>query len=308
MPEEGVPCIAHQDILRVEEIIRFVCIAAKEGIKTIRLTGGEPLIHKGIIELISEISKIEGIENIALTTNGSLLPKYAHKLKEVGLSRVNISLDTLNPQQFQEITRRGKLNEALAGIDAALEAGLNPVKINVVAIRGLKQNFFDFATMSVDKPLHIRFIEYMPVGHNGGLTGCGWDSSDVVPVEEIIESINSEADKQSVPRILPLSEKFKPEGAGPANYYSFPAAEGTVGFISAISNHFCTSCNRLRLTADGKLRPCLFSDLEFDIRKPLRDGSNDDAIRDIYLQALNQKPDAHHNQKNTERNMSQIGG
>lgn len=308
MPQEGVANISHPDILRFEEIARFVRIAAQEGIKTVRLTGGEPLVRRGVVDLVREIARTPGIEDVALTTNGALLPKYAQDLKSAGLCRVNISLDTLDAEKFKMLTRRGELKETLAGIDAAFEVGFNPIKLNVVAIRGLEQNFFEFATLSVDKPLHIRFIEYMPVGHSAGLDGCGWGPSDVVPVEEIIKSINDEADKLSVPRILPLNGKLKPEGAGPADYYSFPAAEGTVGFISAISNHFCSSCNRLRLTADGKLRPCLFSDLEFDVRQALRNNASDDAIREVFLQTLSQKPDAHHNKKNTERNMSQIGG
>ena len=309
MPKDGVISISHKDILRIEEITRFVRIAAKEGIKTVRLTGGEPLVRKGIVDLVHEISEIPGIENIAMTTNGALLPKYAKDLKEAGLSRVNISLDSLDPEKFNMVTRCGKLQDVFDGIDAAFEVGFDPIKINVVAIRGLEQNFFEFAAMSVDKPLHVRFIEYMPVGHSAGLEGCGWGAEDVISAEEIIEKINATADENSVPRILPLSDMFKPEGAGPARYYSFPAAEGTVGFISAMSNHFCKTCNRMRLTADGKLRPCLFSDLEFDIRKALRENTNDDeVVRKVLREALNNKPDAHHNQEGTARNMSQIGG
>ena len=309
MPEKGIINIQHKDVLRIEEITRFVKIAAKEGVKNVRLTGGEPLVRKGVIDLIHEISEIPEIENISMTTNGALLPRYAQELKDAGLSRINISLDTLDPEKFKMVTRCGNLQEALDGIDAAFEVGFDPIKINVVAIRGLEQDFFEFATMSVKKPLHVRFIEYMPVGHSAGLEGCGWGLDDVIPAEEIIEKINATADANSIPRILPLGDALKPQGSGPARYYSFPAAEGTIGFISAMSNHFCKTCNRMRLTADGKLRPCLFSDLEFDIRSALRENEDDDeSVRKVLREALTNKPDAHHNQEGTARNMSQIGG
>lgn len=306
MPEEGVKALAHEDILRIEEIEQAVRIAAGIGIRSIRLTGGEPLVRKGVVDLVHAISKISGIENISLTTNGVLLPQMATDLKHAGLSRVNISLDTLDSDQFNRITRRGKLHQTLDGIKAALEAGFEPVKINTVTVRSLHQDYLAFARLSVDYPLHVRFIEYMPVGESAGSHGCGWDQSDVVPSKELFSSINARARAAGMDELIP-AEHDRPLGWGPAAYYKFPNALGTVGFISPLSRHFCNECNRLRLTADGKLRPCLFSDKEYDLRAALRGGTEADQ-REVFLRALKAKPDDHHDKVGTERNMSQIGG
>ena len=306
MPDDGVNQMAHDDILRIEEIEHAVRIAADMGITRVRLTGGEPLVRKGVVDLIESIKHTPGIENVAMTTNGVLLPKMAAGLKEAGLSRVNISLDTLDPDQFTMITRRGKLEDTLAGIDAALDVGFNPVKINAVAVRSLNQDYYAFARLSVDRPLHVRFIEYMPVGESSGGTGCGWGEADVVPTEELIDIINERAIADGVGALIPAGGDT-PEGWGPARYFEFADAKGTVGFISPLSRHFCSECNRLRLTADGKLRPCLFSDEEFDAREALRSG-DDTAVRAVFAEALGAKPDEHHDKVGTERGMSQIGG
>lgn len=306
MPEEGVVSLPHEEILRIEEIAHLVRIAADMGIKSVRLTGGEPLVRKGVVDLVRDVANTPGIENVSLTTNGVLLPKMADDLKRAGLSRVNISLDTLDEDQFAYITRRGRLHETLDGIEAALDAGFDPVKINAVTVRSLNQDFLAFARLSVDRPLHVRFIEYMPVGDSAGATGCGWGPQDVVPNEEVLESINDAARKAGLPELVPAGDD-KPLGWGPARYWEFPGAKGTVGFISAMSNHFCAQCNRVRLTADGKLRPCLFSDVELDVRAALRAG-DDDGVRAAFAEALRIKPDEHHNKVGTERNMSQIGG
>ena len=180
------------------------------------------------------------------------------------------------------------------------------MKINAVTVRSLNQDYLAFARLSVDRPLHVRFIEYMPVGESSGSDGCGWGPEDVVPNEEVIETINAQAREQGLPELVPAGDD-RPLGWGPARYWEFPGAKGTVGFISALSNHFCAQCNRVRLTADGKLRPCLFSDLEFDVRTPLRSG-DDDAVREVFATTLRAKPDEHHNKVGTERGMSQIGG
>lgn len=307
MPEEGVAMKAHDAMLTLEEIERMVAIASKEGIKHIRLTGGEPLVRLGITDLIASITSMDGIESVALTTNGILLPKMAEELKAAGLSRVNISLDTLDEEQYSFITRRGKLADALAGIDAALEVGFNPVKINAVVVRSLDQDVLEFAKLSLARPLHVRFIEYMPVGESAGGEGHGWTKDDTVPSEELLTTINERAKAEGLALLTPVEKDGTPQGWGPARYYSFPGAAGTVGFISALSNHFCSQCNRLRLTADGKLRPCLFSDDEFDILGALRSGSDGD-VHDIIQQALRRKPDEHHNRVGTDRKMSQIGG
>ena len=241
-----------------------------------------------------------------MTTNGVLLPKMAADLKEAGLSRVNISLDTLDPEQFKQITRRGELQQTLDGIDAALAAGFNPVKINAVAVRSLDQDYLAFAKLSIDRPLHVRFIEYMPVGESSGSHGCGWGKDDVVPSEELFETINERARAAGMDELVPAGND-RPLGWGPARYFEFPNAQGTVGFISPLSRHFCSECNRLRLTADGKLRPCLFSDDEYDVRTALRAGDNQ-AVRAVFAEALGAKPDEHHDKVGTERGMSQIGG
>ena len=195
----------------------------------------------------------------------------------------------------------------MAGIDAALEAGFDPVKLNSVVVRSLDQDVFGFARMSIDRPLHVRFIEYMPVGESAGPCGCGWGKEDVIESEELFGMINEQAVASGLGELKPAGNR-KPAGWGPARYFEFEGAKGTVGFISPLSRHFCSECNRLRLTADGKIRPCLFSDEEFDVRAALRSGEGDKAVRDVLLAALGAKPDEHHDKVGTERNMSQIGG
>ena len=231
----------------------------------------------------------------------------AAELKEAGLSRVNISLDTLDREQYARITRRDRLPDTLAGIDAALAAGLDPVKINAVTVRSLNQDFLAFAKLSIDRPLHVRFIEYMPVGESTGSDGTGWGKQDVVPSDELIATINARAAEQGLPPLKDHDGDGKPIGWGPARYYAFPGALGTVGVISPLSRHFCSECNRLRLTADGKLRPCLFSDREFDVRGALRE-EGEEAVYREFLKAIGEKPDEHHDKVGTERGMSQIGG
>ncbi|WP_165062771.1 GTP 3',8-cyclase MoaA [Adlercreutzia sp. ZJ154] len=307
MPEDGVCQLSHEDILSLEEIERLIRVAASLGIKSVRLTGGEPLVRKGVTSLVEAVTSIHGIQNVSMTTNGVLLPQMADDLKRAGLSRVNISLDTLDAEKFHLVTRVGKLEDTLAGIDAALEVGFNPVKVNAVTVRSLDQDFLEFAKLSVDRPLHVRFIEFMPIGdsESTGINGVGWGKQDVIPSDELLQIINERAARAGMPALKPADDK--PVGWGPAKYYEFPGAKGTVGFISPLSRHFCAECNRLRITADGKVRPCLFSDNEFDIREALRNGSDDD-VRDILLMALGAKPDEHHDKVGTERSMSAIGG
>ena len=245
MPEAGVETREHDEILSFEEIVRVVEVAARCGIKHLRFTGGEPLVRKGAQDLIGACKNVQGIEDVAITTNGVLLPRFASELKAAGLSRVNISLDTLDPEQFKQITRRGELQQTLDGIDAALAAGFNPVKINAVAVRSLDQDYLAFAKLSIDRPLHVRFIEYMPVGESSGSHGCGWGKDDVVPSEELFEIINERARAAGMDELVPAGND-RPLGWGPARYFEFPNAQGTVGFISPLSRHFCSECNRLR--------------------------------------------------------------
>ena len=328
MPEEGVPARAHGELLSAEEIARFVRLVAGEGIRRVRLTGGEPLVSHRIVPLIREIRSIPGIEDISLTTNGALLPKLAPQLKDAGLNRVNISLDTLDAGQFASITRLGRLEQALAGIDAALTYGFEPVKVNTVVVRRMEQDVLELAKLSLDRPIHVRFIEYMPIGDGEtiaattaapdphctpGAAGANnhlnpelWDASDIVPSDELREQI-SQAGAVAGIGALETVEGDGPSGAGPARYWHFPGAAGTVGFISAMSNHFCSQCNRLRLTADGAIRPCLFSDDEYRVREALRDG-DDKRVLAIYRDAIAHKPQEHDSVDGTRRFMSQIGG
>ena len=191
-------------------------------------------MRKGVVDLVDTITGIEGIENVSMTTNGVLLPRMIDDLKAAGLSRVNISLDTLDADQFHEITRTGRLEDTLAGIDAALAAGLNPVKVNAVAVRSLDQDFLEFAKLSIDRPLHVRFIEYMPVGDTSVDAGTGWGKEDVIPSEELFDIINERARAAGLPELRPAGAT-KPLGWGPARYFEFPDALGTVGFISPLS-------------------------------------------------------------------------
>lgn len=305
MPEEGLPWRSHSEMLSYDDIERLVRIATNFGIRRVRLTGGEPLARRGIEELIARIARIPEIEAVALTTNGALLPAKAEALKEAGLSRVNISLDTLDPHKFAQVTRRGKLEETLAGIDAALETGFDPVKINCVAVKSLDQDFTAFAKLTIDRPLHVRFIEFMPIGD----TGCGgtiWTSEDIIPSIQLMEHINTGLEAEGLPSLVP-AKNGAPVTWGPAQSFRIPGAAGTVGFITPMSNHFCGACNRVRVTADGKLRPCLFSDLEYDALGILRNGTDKD-VAEILQTAIQMKPADHVGITGTERGMSQIGG
>jgi len=315
MPPEGVPWRAPNEILTFEEIERFAEAAVEEGISKIRLTGGEPLVRKGIVDHVARLRAITGIEAIAVTTNGVLLPRYAKDLVAAGLSRVNISLDTLDPEVYKHITRGGRLEDALAGIEAAFDAGMDPVKVNGVVVRSLDQDLLSFARMTLDRPLHIRFIEYMPVGGEGEPTTGGacssetavgaWTIEDHVPSDEIVARLSAEGIAAGLGALETVARDAAPGGWGPATYYRFPGAVGTIGVISPLSHHFCAECNRLRLTADGKLRTCLFSDDELDAREVLRSGGD---VRELIRAALAAKPESHNMRVGTIRRMSQIGG
>jgi cyclic pyranopterin phosphate synthase len=302
MPPEGVPSRAHDEILRYEEIETIVRAAAGLGIHKVRLTGGEPLVRLGIVDLVQTLSRIPGIDDLSMTTNGILLPRYADDLKEAGLRRVNVSLDTLRPARYREITRQGSLEEALSGIEAAHCAGLEPVKLNAVIIRGLNDDeVVDLARKTVTDGWHLRFIEWMPVGDCPSTQG-DWETR-VVTAAEIREQVES-----AFSTLEPATVRA---GAGPARYYRVPGARGTIGFISPFSDHFCGTCNRLRLTADGQLRPCLLSGYEIDLRTPLRDGADLEEIGALLERGIVDKPGRHHLdecEQVHDRAMSQIGG
>lgn len=300
---EGVPFIAHDKILQYEEIIRVVEAAAELGITRIRLTGGEPLARKGLEHLIAGIAAIPGIRDISMTTNGVLLPQLAPRLKAAGLNRVNISLDSLKEDVYREITRVGNLSDALAGIKAALEYGLHPVKINVVLMKGVNdEEIPSFLRLALEHPLRVRFIEYMPIdAHDQEWRGR------YLPLQTVLETAREMG--------FPLSLLDKSHGGGgPAEMYSMPGALGAVGLIHPISKHFCSECNRLRLTAEGQIKPCLYWQDELSVKPVLHDR---EGIKAVLREALEYKRKKHEMsrallaQDTTEpgrRGMSAIGG
>ena len=302
MPIEGIPLLSHQDILTFEEIERVVQTAAKMGIRKIRLTGGEPLTRAGLPKLVHMIAATPGIDDISMTTNGQLLPRYADELASAGLNRVNISLDSLRPKRYRALTRVGDLAPAWRGVQAAEAAGLAPVKINSVVVRGFNDDeVVDFARLTLAEERHIRFIEVMPLGHSDL-----WAENGFVSMQEVRERIET--------ALGPLSQVGLDApviGNGPARYWRLPDAAGTLGFISPVSDHFCAGCNRLRLTADGRLLPCLLSDMEIDLRDPLRSGIDDAELKALLANAVARKPARHHLEEGehpVKREMAQIGG
>jgi cyclic pyranopterin phosphate synthase len=299
MPPEGVPWRDHSEVLTFEEIVQVVRVAAELGIRKVRLTGGEPLVRRGIVRLVAQLAAIPGIEDLSMTTNGTLLASMARDLAEAGLQRVNISLDSLDPQRFALLTRGGSLDDVRAGIEAATRAGLHPVKINTVVIRSWNDDeVVPFAEMARREGWHVRFIEFMPVGRS-----ALWTPQSFVPAEEIRARIEN--------ALGPLLSEEAPRGAGPARYYRFSEGTGTIGLIPAVSEHFCSGCNRLRLSADGRLRPCLLCDQEIDLRSVLRNGGPPSAIRERLVQAIRNKPQGHGLAKGSfphGRTMSEIGG
>jgi cyclic pyranopterin phosphate synthase len=299
MPTEGVSLIGHDDILRYEEILRVARCAAQKGITKIRITGGEPLVRKGIIDLIADLGRIPGIDDLSITTNGVLLEACAQALYQSGMRRINISLDTLDPEKYRTITRGGDINAVFAGISKARQAGFTPIKINVVAMRNVNDDeAVEFARLTMDRPVHIRFIEFMPVA---GQTM--WEEAQFISSEELQERI------RAIGTLIPLDADQK---AGPAKMFQLEGAQGKLGFITALSSHFCATCNRLRLTADGKLRTCLFSDHEIDLKPLLRGGCSDDELSSVIEQAIQSKPQRHEiheaSFKKCSRTMSAIGG
>jgi cyclic pyranopterin phosphate synthase len=302
MPPEGIRLFDHSQIMRYEEIAAFARIAAQAGIREIRLTGGEPLARLGLPDLVAMLSAIPGIEDISLTSNGLLLEKYAGALKQAGLKRVNISLDSLRPKRYDRITRGGSFEQAWRGILAAEAAGLTPIKLNAVAIRGFNDDeLADLANLAREHPWQVRFIEFMPLSDT---QECGWgpDLPDprraFMPIHEVKDRLSG----------LQLSPAAGSAGSGPAREYTFPGALGRVGFISPLSQHFCQECNRVRLTADGYLRLCLLSDLEIPILPALRRGED---LLPLLEQAVGMKPSGHElvqNQRPLNRCMTQIGG
>lgn len=289
MPEKGIPKLEHEEVLTIEEYIKIVEVFRKLGITKVRITGGEPLVKKGVLDLISGI-KEAGIKEIAMTTNGLLLKNKVKKLKEAGLNRVNISLDSLKEEKYRDITRGGNLQDVLDSIEECKENGISPIKINTVIMRNFNLNEFkDFVDLTKTEDISVRFIELMPIG----------------------EAIQYKDDFVSNDELLSLYKELKPmeskDISSPAKYYKLPNSKGNIGFINPMSCNFCGACNRVRLTSSGKLLMCLHSNILIDLLKPLREGKN---IEKIIIDAIDEKPEKHHllEGEYNKTDMNEIGG
>lgn len=350
MPEEGAPVAPRDEILTYEELERLIRIAVELGMTKIRLTGGEPLVRKDILTLVQKIGAIPGLQDLSITTNGYLLSRYAADFAKAGVNRVNISLDTLRPDRFTRIARRGSLDEVLAGVHAAQEAGMTPLKINCVAMRGWNDDeVVEFAKWTLEQPFDVRFIELMPINWSKGddsmnsyyalaapqgyqpdqkiqlyadasaksfRTAFHTKDADLqtgqLDARELRRAfISAQEIRERIEAVLGRMDPAEVITNGPANSFRLPGALGTTGFISQITNDMCVRCNRLRLTADGYLRPCLMADGEVDLRSLLRSGASDDAIAERFRVTVRHKPKEHRledGQAPVGRNMSQLGG
>ena len=290
MPEEGICKKPHDAMLTEEEMIRAVEVAASLGVKKLRITGGEPLVKRNILSICEKAAAVEGISEVCITTNGTMLSQYAQPLKEAGVKRINLSLDTLDPEKYTRITRRGSLADAMAGLHAALDAGFEKIKINAVLIGGFNDDeILPLAELTKRYPIDVRFIELMPIQDHDEFGEAAF-----IPCKKIIEQL---------PEAIP-----QPRDGGVARLYRLPGALGNVGLISPLSDHFCASCNRIRLTADGKLKPCLHSGDEFSIK-----GLSREEMLEEFRRAILAKPSchgalSHASRSQAGRNMNQIGG
>ena len=290
MPADGVCKRDHSEMMDLEEIAMAVCAAAELGITKVRITGGEPLVKNGIVDICKVIADTDGIEEVCITTNGIKLPELAKPLRQAGVSRLNISLDTLNPDKFAYITRNGKLEDALSGIDAALNSGFDKIKLNAVLIGGFNDDEIeDLASLTLKYPLDMRFIEMMPMYDSGD-----FGAEAFIPYTVVTEKL---------PQLIPLEKD-----GSVAKLYTLPDALGNIGLISPVSAHFCRECNRIRLTSDGKLKPCLHSSVEFPVK-----GLSYDEMKEVFKKAIYAKPEWHGqldyiNRSKAERNMNEIGG
>lgn len=297
-PAKGLRQFEKSDMLAVREIARIVQATHRYGLKKARITGGEPLMRKDLTALITAIKQRVGIHDLSLTTNGIMLADMAEGLKAAGLDRVNISLDTMDPERYRMMTRGGDVRRVWNAIEEAEHKGLVPVKLNVVPIRGMNDDEIEaFARLTFERDYHVRFIEYMP------MNGKAWNRDLCVPSEEIMTRVSA------LGRLVPL--EFR--GNGPSRNYRIDGARGVIGFISAMSDHFCGWCNRIRLTATGMLRPCLFSNVEVDLKTPLRNGASDEELGRLIGCAVAAKPGGHRLHESDRRivncgSMSQIGG
>ena len=300
MPEAGVTHIAHGEILRYEEMLRVAAAACRLGIRKIRVTGGEPLVRRGIVDFIANLVSLPEQPEVVLTTNGLLLAEHAAALKNAGLSRVNISLDTLRPERFLELTRRTGLDRVLAGIHAAEQAGLLPIKLNMVVFRDFNADeIVDFAKLTLEHPWDVRFIEFMPASGDQD-DAC----SEGLPMDEIRGRLLSIGELQALPR--------RQNSAGPAEMFRLPQGRGRIGLIPSVSGRFCADCNRLRVMADGRVRGCLFDDQETDLKPALRSDLDDNALEELLLAAACARPEKNRTRSKSflpaNRRMHGIGG
>ena len=294
MPEQGLPDKGHASLLRVEEMLRLLSLFRAYGIDKLRITGGEPLVSRQLLPLLAALAPLD-FTDIALTTNGQLLPQLAARLKAHGVLRLNISLDTLDAECFAQITRNGRLEDTLNGINAALKAGFLPVKVNCVLMRGVNDyEIQDIALLAKDRPLSVRFIEFMPIGADSI-----WSEQNFLSIAWAKQKL------AALGEFMPYQEQY---GNGPAEVFTIPGYAGSIGFIDAVSGHFCQSCNRLRLTADGLLYPCLHSPSYIDLLTPLRAGAEDAKLMRLIEQAVKEKPPQHEEWGAQRRKMSTIGG
>jgi cyclic pyranopterin phosphate synthase len=301
MPAEGVQFKPHSTILSFEEIERFARLAAEMGICEVRLTGGEPLVRKGVCDLVGMLARVPGITDLAMTTNAILLADCAEDLRAAGLNRLNISLDTLDPEKFHRITRRDELPRVLEGIEAARRAGFSDIKLNALAIRGqVEEDVVPLARFAAERGLALRFIEFMPLDGDDR-----WSRHQVLSGEEILDILRR--------AVGPLEPMDPPDARAPATRYRFVGHDGPpIGVIGSVSQPFCDRCGRLRLTADGKIRNCLFATEEWDVRELIRGGAHDREVADLIRRAVWAKKQAHGSDDGRfakgERTMHQIGG
>jgi cyclic pyranopterin phosphate synthase len=298
VPRHLIPRLSHDEILTYEEILRLVRIGVRLGISKIRVTGGEPLVRKGVYGFLTDLSGLDGLVDLSLTTNGVTLKDNLNKIKTAGIKRINISLDTLNPKKFERITGFDLFDQVWQGIEMALSLGFHPIKLNIVALNGINDDeLADMAHLSFDYPLHIRFIEYMPIGESQ------IGNAPLLLAPEIKKRISV------LGKLIPVAKTMND---GPAQRYHFEGAAGEIGFIHALSHHFCDRCNRLRLTARGQLRPCLLSDHHEDVRGIMRSGGTDEQLAEVFFRAVRHKPSDHNlaiqNPSGVCGQMSSIGG
>lgn len=297
MPLEGIQFQNKKNILTYEEIERIAAVFVKLGITKIRITGGEPLVRKNLEWLIASLHRLDGVESLALTTNGTLLAAKAQNLRAAGVSALNISLDTFKKDRFKEIARRDDLADVLRGIEKALEIGFPSVKLNMVVMSGWNDDeVLDFVEFAYDKPVNVRFIEYMPFKENG------WQPEKVVTFKELRARIETRFELEAI----------EAEPSAVAKDFALRGGTGSVSFITSMSESFCSTCNRLRLTADGSIKSCLFYPAEINLRHALRQGASDQDIEDMIMYSLSMKPEAHPPAEeiaaNENRSMIEIGG